>query len=107
MRIQSNLPPPPSLFRQGRTFAHEAHDTVDRVVYRSVHDRKAAGRVNSCRLRAWVRTITRSVLFHWTTWLTGFVTWAIAGARVAAASTATAVAARNMSLISDLTRVDA
>jgi enoyl-CoA hydratase/isomerase-like protein len=28
-------------------------DTVDRGVYRSVHDRKAAGRVDSCRLRAW------------------------------------------------------
>src|SRR6266481_4761766 len=33
-----------------------------------------------------VRTMTRSVLFHCTTWLTGFVTWAIAGARFAAAT---------------------
>ena len=36
-----------------------------------------------------VRTITRSVRFHCTTWLTGFVAWAIAGARLAAASAAT------------------
>ena len=42
-----------------------------------------------------VRTITRSVLFHSTTWLAGFGAWAIAGARFAAASTAAVVPARS------------
>ena len=36
-----------------------------------------------------VQTMTRSVRFHCTTWLTGFVAWAIAGARFAAASATT------------------
>src|SRR5205823_6532671 len=49
-----------------------------------------------------VRTTTRSVLFHCTTWLTGFVAWAIAGARLAAASTATVVPASNRVFISVL-----
>ena len=53
--------------------------------------------------RPGVRTITRSVLFHCTTWLTGVVTCAIAGARFAPVSAATAVAASNMDFISDLT----
>jgi hypothetical protein len=52
-----------------------------------------------------VRTITRSVLFHCTTWLTGFVACAIAGARFAAASTAAVVPASNMAFISDLTQL--
>src|SRR5438552_5025305 len=47
-----------------------------------------------------VRTMTRSVLFHCTTWLTGFVTWAIAGTRFAAASTAIVVPASNRVFIS-------
>jgi len=38
-----------------------------------------------------VRTMTRSVLFHCTTWFTGFVAWAIAGTRFPAASNATTV----------------
>jgi len=54
-----------------------------------------------------VRTITRSVLFHWITWLTGLVASAIAGAGFAAAITAIAVAASNTGFISDLIRVDA
>src|SRR6516164_4591939 len=53
-----------------------------------------------------VRTITRSVLFHCTTWLTGFVVWAIAGARLAAASTAAVVPASNTGFMLDLTQVD-
>jgi hypothetical protein len=51
--------------------------------------------------------MTRSVLFHCTTWLTGLIASAIAGAGFAAASTATAVAASNTVFISDLIRVDA
>src|SRR6516225_3895049 len=54
-----------------------------------------------------VRTITRSVLFHSTTWLAGFVAWAIAGARFAAASTAAVVPASKMGFMSDLTQLDA
>src|SRR6516164_2411137 len=54
-----------------------------------------------------VRTITRSVLFHSTTWLAGFVAWAIAGPRFAAASTAAVVLASNMGFMSDLTQVAA
>src|SRR3984893_2860301 len=49
-----------------------------------------------------VRTMTRSILFHCTTWLTGFVAWAIAGARFAAASKATVVPAINRVFISVL-----
>src|SRR5215469_7718594 len=52
-----------------------------------------------------VRTITRSALFHCTTWLTGFVAWAIAGARLTVASTAAVVPASNMGFMSDLTQV--
>src|SRR4029077_108387 len=55
----------------------------------------------------WVRTIIRSCLFHCTTWLTGLVASAIAGAGFAAIKTATAVTASNMAFISDLIRVDA
>src|SRR4029077_19774918 len=54
-----------------------------------------------------VRTITRSVLFHWITWLTGLGASAIEGAGVAPVNTATAVAASNSVFISDLTKVDA
>jgi len=54
-----------------------------------------------------VRTMTRSVLFHCTTWLTGLVASSIAGAGFAAIKTATAVAPSNMDFISDLIRVDA
>src|SRR6516225_5272712 len=53
-----------------------------------------------------VRTITRSVLFHSTTWLTGFVAWAIAGARLAVTSTAAVVPASSVGFMSDLTQVD-
>src|SRR6266478_1571542 len=49
-----------------------------------------------------VRTMTRSVLFHCTTWLTGLVAWAIAGERLAAASAATVVPASNRVFISVL-----
>src|SRR6516164_5186001 len=52
-----------------------------------------------------VRTMTRSVLFHCTTWLTGFDAWAIAGARFAAASTARVVPASNRVFISVLRSV--
>src|SRR5215831_19091010 len=52
-----------------------------------------------------VRTTTRSVLFHCSTWLTGLVASAIAGAGFAAIKTATAVAASNSVFISDLIRV--
>jgi len=54
-----------------------------------------------------VRTITRSILFHCTTWLTGCVAWAIAGARFAVVSAATVAPANNNVFISDLTQVDA
>src|ERR1700758_1334254 len=54
-----------------------------------------------------VRTIDRRVLFHCTTWLTVCVAWAITGARLAAASTATVVPASSMVFISDLTQVEA
>jgi hypothetical protein len=54
-----------------------------------------------------VRTITRSVLFHWITWLTGLVASAIEGAGFAPVNTATAVAASNSVFNSDLTKVDA
>src|SRR6516225_1371024 len=53
-----------------------------------------------------VRTITRSVLFHSTTWLSGFVVWAVAGAAVAAASTAAVTPVRIRVFISDLVQVD-
>src|SRR6516164_3386884 len=53
-----------------------------------------------------VRTMTRSVLFHCTTWLTGFDAWAIAGARFAAASTAIVAPASNRVFISVLRDVD-
>src|SRR6266446_3180368 len=54
-----------------------------------------------------VRTMTKSILFHCTTWLTGCVAWAIAGARFAAVSAATVAPANNNLFISDLTQVDA
>src|SRR5580704_1068074 len=53
-----------------------------------------------------VRTITRSVLFHCATWLTGFVACPIAGARFAAASKATVVPTSNRVFISVLRDVD-
>src|ERR1700730_14894893 len=53
-----------------------------------------------------VRTITKSVRFHCTTWLTGFVVSAITGQRLAAASAAIIVPASNRVFILDLTRVD-
>src|SRR5260370_644696 len=53
-----------------------------------------------------VRTITKSVRLHCTTWLTGFVVSAITGARLAAASAAIVVPASNRGFILDLTPVD-
>src|SRR4029077_12881332 len=49
-----------------------------------------------------VRTMTRSVLFHCTTWLTGVVACAIAGAKCPADSAATIVPASNRVFISAL-----
>src|SRR5437899_13088274 len=53
-----------------------------------------------------VRTMTRSVLFHCTTWLSGCVACAITGERFAAASKATVVPAINRVFISVLRDVD-
>src|SRR5690349_16139940 len=53
-----------------------------------------------------VRTMTRRVLFHSTTWLTGFVACPIAGGRFAAASKATVVPASNRVFIGVLRYVD-
>src|SRR5438132_783671 len=53
-----------------------------------------------------VRTITRSALFHCTTWFTGFVAGAIAGARFAAASKAAVVPAISRVFISVLRDID-
>jgi hypothetical protein len=50
--------------------------------------------------------MARSVLFHCTTWLTGFVACADEGARLAAASKATVVPAINRVFISVLHHVD-
>ena len=75
------------------------------VIYRGMHNGKlrVGWMVAGC---APERTMTRSVLFHCTTWLTGFVPCAVAGARLAAASKATAVPAINRVFISVLHHAD-